>query len=202
MPKVTQEYRDARRSQILGAARRCFLHNGFHETSMQDLFAEAGMSSGAVYLYFASKNDVILAIAEENMRDVLETVHGLAANPPTESLGEALAAVLDVVRKKHSSDMLGGIAVLVWSEVLRNPDLAKRFGAALQQMRADLTDLIRDHRAASPGASQGASPSDTSPEALAAVFMTIIPGFIMQLSLFGPRAVAGVQDAAQAIWPS
>ncbi|HEY0718123.1 MAG TPA: helix-turn-helix domain-containing protein, partial [Streptosporangiaceae bacterium] len=53
MPKVTQQYRDARRDQILSAARRCFLRDGFHVTSMQDLFAESGLSSGAVYRYFA-----------------------------------------------------------------------------------------------------------------------------------------------------
>jgi TetR/AcrR family transcriptional regulator, transcriptional repressor of aconitase len=66
MPKVTHEYRDARRDQILSAARRCFLRNGFHATSVQDLVAESGLSSGAVYRYFASKDDVIIAIAEEH----------------------------------------------------------------------------------------------------------------------------------------
>ena len=82
MPKVSQQYRDARRDQILSAARRCFLRDGFHATSMQDLFAEAGLSSGAVYRYFASKDDVIIAIAEENMRDVVEMIHGVATQQP------------------------------------------------------------------------------------------------------------------------
>jgi AcrR family transcriptional regulator len=194
MPKVSQEYRDARRAQILEAARRCFLRNGFHETSMQDLFTEAGLSSGAVYLYFAGKDDVILAIAEENMREVLATVHGLATSRGQESLGAAISAVLDVIGKKHAADQLGAIAVLVWSEVLRNPALAKRFGASLHQMRTDLAELIREHRA---GAT---TPPDVTPEALAALFMTVIPGYILQLSLFGPRAVTGVRDAVQAIW--
>jgi Bacterial regulatory proteins, tetR family len=43
VPKVSEEYRDARRSQILDAAKRCFLRDGFHETSMQDLFTEVGL---------------------------------------------------------------------------------------------------------------------------------------------------------------
>jgi TetR/AcrR family transcriptional regulator, transcriptional repressor of aconitase len=79
MPKVTQQYRDARRDQILSAARRCFLRDGFHATSMQDLFAEAGLSAGAVYRYFASKEDMIIAIAEENMLDIVDMVHDVAA---------------------------------------------------------------------------------------------------------------------------
>lgn len=195
MPKVSQEYRDARRTQILEAARRCFLRNGFHETSMQDLFAESGLSSGAVYLYFASKQDVILAIAEENMRDVVATLHGLATSRPEGSLGDALSEVLAVVQKKHAEVQLGGIAVLVWSEALRNPDLAKRFNESLQKMRHDLADLIREHQ------DDTTSAGTTTPEALAALFMAIIPGYIMQLSLFGPGVVTGVQEAVRAQWP-
>ena len=84
MPKVSQQYRDARRDQILNAARRCFLRDGFHATSMQDLFAEAGLSSGAVYRYFASKDDVIIAIAEDNMRGVVEMIRDVAAQQPSQ----------------------------------------------------------------------------------------------------------------------
>ena len=52
MPKVSDAHRAARRRQILDAARRRFVRNGFHATSMQDIFAEAGLSAGAVYRYF------------------------------------------------------------------------------------------------------------------------------------------------------
>jgi AcrR family transcriptional regulator len=196
MPKVSQEYRDARRAQILDAARRCFLRNGFHATSMQDLFAASGLSSGAVYLYFASKEDVILAIAEENMRDVVALIHGLATSRPEDGIGAAISEVLDVVRKKHADDQLGGIAVLVWSEALRNPALAKRFDESLRQMRTDFADLVREYQA------HAAATHDATPEALAALFMSIIPGYILQLSLFGPRVVAGVPDALRALWPN
>jgi AcrR family transcriptional regulator len=194
MPKVSQEYRDARRAQILDAARRCFLRDGFHETSMQDLFAESGLSSGAVYLYFPSKQDVIVAVAEENMRDVIAMVHGLATDRPDVSLGAELSGVLELVQKEHKDDQLGRMALLVWAEALRNPVLAKRLDKALQQMRADLVELVQEHQ------TRSTVPSDVTPEALAALFMTIIPGFIMQLSLFGPRAAAGARDAVQALW--
>jgi len=196
VPKVSQQYRDARRAQILDGARRCFLRNGFHATSMHDLFAESGLSSGAVYRYFASKEDVILAIAEENMRDVVSMIRELATKRPQDGVGAALSEVLDVIRTKHADDELGGIAVLVWSEALRNPALAARFDESLQQLRADLTELVREHR------TRSTKRQDTTPEELAALFMTIIPGFILQLSLFGPPAVAGVEDAVRALWPN
>src|SRR6516165_10545869 len=90
VPKVSQQYRDARRDQILDAARRCFLRDGFHATSMQDLFAEASLSSGAVYSYFTSKDDVIVAIAEENMRGVTEMIRTIATQRPVRSVGAVL----------------------------------------------------------------------------------------------------------------
>src|ERR1700761_8578795 len=98
MPKISQQARDARRDQILSAARRCFLRDGFHATSMQDLFAEAGMSSGAVYHYFPSKEAVIIAIAAENMQDVLAMTHVVATHQPGRSVGAVMADLLTTVR--------------------------------------------------------------------------------------------------------
>src|SRR3954464_11109027 len=44
-----------RRSEILSAAQTCFARPGFHQTSMQEICAEAGMSPGNLYRYFRSK---------------------------------------------------------------------------------------------------------------------------------------------------
>jgi TetR/AcrR family transcriptional regulator, transcriptional repressor of aconitase len=195
MPKVSQEYRNARREQILAAAKRCFLRNGFHETSMQDLFAEAGLSSGAVYRYFPGKEDMILAIAEENLRDVTELIHALATNRHGDGLGAALAEVLEVVRDKHAQSELGAMAVLVWSEAVRTPALAKQFDVMLGQMRADLADVVRENQAS------GGLPRAADADALTALLMSIVPGFILQLAIFGHEAVDGVPDAARALWP-
>src|ERR1700744_2230684 len=145
MPKVTQQYRDARRDQILGAARRCFLRDGFHSASMQDLFAEAGLSAGAVYRYFASKDEVIVAIAEENMREVLATVHELASGTPGRSLAEVMAGLMALVRARDAADDLGSMAVLVWAEALRNPALARQLRELLTQMNEELTALVAEH---------------------------------------------------------
>src|ERR1700761_4592062 len=104
MPKISQQARDARRDQILSAARRCFLRDGFHSTSMQDLFAEAGLSAGAVYRYFASKDEVIAAIAEDNMRAVLAMISEVVDEDPGQSVGEVAAAVLTRVQAKDATD--------------------------------------------------------------------------------------------------
>ena len=195
MPKVTHEYRDARRDQILSAARRCFLRNGFHATSMQDLFAESGLSSGAVYRYFASKDDMIIAIAEENMRDVVAMIHDVAGSQPGRPVGTVLADIVKMLQAKDTEDGLAGLALLAWSESLRNPVLARRYADLFAQIHADLTEIARKHQRA------GNLPRQVSAEALAAVFLSIVPGCILQRATLGPAAVEGVPAAVEALWP-
>jgi AcrR family transcriptional regulator len=195
MPKVSQEYRDARREQILSAARRCFLRDGFHQTSMQDLFAEAGLSSGAVYRYFASKDDVVLAIAEENVREVVELIRLLSAGSPGASLGAVLGDVLAVIVQKDRETALAPMALLVWSEVVRNPALAERFRTSIIQLREELADVVRDDQEG------GNLPEEVSPEATAKLFTAIASGFILQLALFGADDIADIPGTAAALWP-
>jgi TetR/AcrR family transcriptional regulator, transcriptional repressor of aconitase len=193
MPKVSQQHRDARREQILAAARRCFLRDGFHATSMQDLFAEAGLSSGAVYSYFASKDDVILAIAEENISGVTDMIHAVAAREPARPVGDVLADILELLRARDSQDGLGKLTVIVWSEAIRNPSLAARFTDLVTQVRASLVEVIRQ--------SPDNLPGEVSADALASALLSLVPGYLLQLALLGPAAVDGVPDAVRALWP-
>ncbi|KAF5993870.1 MULTISPECIES: TetR/AcrR family transcriptional regulator [Streptomyces] len=196
MPKVTQQHMDARREQILDAARRCFLRDGFHSTSMQDLFAEAGLSSGAVYRHFNSKDEMILAIAEENMRDVLDITLAVATNRQGQSMGAVLAELLDVIRAKSVEGQdVAGLAVLVWGEAMRNRSLARKLDHLLGRIRVNLITLVRDHQ------ESGVLPTNATAEAIASTMLSILPGYILQVALLNPAVVAEVPDAVRALWP-
>ncbi len=195
MPRVSQQHRDARRDQILSAARRCFLRDGFHATSMQDLFAESGLSAGAVYRYFAGKDDVILAIAEDNMHEVLALINQVATADPGRSAGEVVADALALIQAKHDADGVGGTAVLVWSEALRNPELAAKLRALLAGMLDDFTRLAADHQRA------GDLPGGVAPGAIARALVALMAGSILQLTILGPDAVSDIADAVRALWP-
>ena len=65
MPKLTPSSQQERRQRILDAAARCFDRGGFHATTIPDICAEAGVSTGAVYTWFDSKAAIVVALAEE-----------------------------------------------------------------------------------------------------------------------------------------
>lgn len=81
MPKLKPDTQRARREHILDAAELCFARSGFHRTTMQDICKGAGISPGALYLYFGSKEDLIAGIAERDRAEFATRFAALAAAP-------------------------------------------------------------------------------------------------------------------------
>jgi len=61
-----------RRQQILDAAVRVFAKNGFYNSKVLDVAREAGVANGTVYLYFPSKDDILMSIFEEQMSELID----------------------------------------------------------------------------------------------------------------------------------
>ena len=80
MPKVSQEHRDARRAQILQAAAACFERKGYQRTTMADIIKESGLSAGAIYVYFAGKQDIVRAVAQESVTARVEAITAQAGD--------------------------------------------------------------------------------------------------------------------------
>ncbi len=66
------EQDNAKRTQILDGARKCFLANGFDGASMNDIVAAAGVSKGTVYTYFTSKESLFAAMVFQDKRHQAE----------------------------------------------------------------------------------------------------------------------------------
>lgn len=196
MPRVSQQYKDEQRAEILAAARRCFVRNGFHRTSMQDVFTEAGKSAGAVYRYFPKKEDMIVGVATQNLDDIAEVLRAaLAGGDGERGVGQVMAELLEAVIERHRDRQLAATALMVWSEALRNPALAERLDAAAAGMSQDMAALVRERQRA--GAWTGASA-----DAIAQVILAVLPGFLLNLALAGPDGVTGFPDAVRALWPA
>src|SRR5260370_17901854 len=63
-----------RQTQILDAALICFGKRGFHQASMHDISAEAGISVGLIYRYFENKEAVISAMADRHKKEIQELI--------------------------------------------------------------------------------------------------------------------------------
>ncbi|SCF43819.1 transcriptional regulator, TetR family [Micromonospora purpureochromogenes] len=179
MPRVSDAHLAARRQQILDAARRCFLRDGFHNTSMQDVIAEAGLSVGAVYRYFPSKNDLITSIAQSVIGGADAVFAELAAAEPPLPLVEALDRALTYVDAQAGEDGILPLAIQVWSESLRDPALAVFVNATYSGFRDRFTLLARRAREA------GELPPDADPEAVGTALFGLVPGYLMQKVLTG-----------------
>jgi AcrR family transcriptional regulator len=66
MPKISEERRTERREQILEGARRCFAENGYEGATVTRLEREVGLSRGAIFNYFPSKEDLFIELAERD----------------------------------------------------------------------------------------------------------------------------------------
>jgi AcrR family transcriptional regulator len=188
---------EARREQILAAARRCFTRDGFHATSMQDLIDEAGISAGGVYRHFASKDEIVLAIALDNLGEVVRFLEELGGSDnELPSMGAALGSVMRLILAKHDNQGVAGLAVLVWGEVLRDEHLAAEFKKVLRALQGDLARQVAGLQ------SRGLLADTIAPEVFGRAFFAVIPGFLLQLAVFGPRYVRDLPAAVEAMWPA
>lgn len=81
-PHLTRaERRDQQIRRVLEAAKKCFVSFGFQGASMQQICSEAGMSPGALYRYFSSKEAIIEAIAEADRAEDAKLFARVLQNP-------------------------------------------------------------------------------------------------------------------------
>ncbi len=161
MPRVSEEHLAGRRAQILDAARECFTRNGFHSTSMQDILSEAGMSAGAVYRYFPSKEAIIAAIAGDAVRALRAAFEGEDDVPVVELVARAVAAV----ERRMAVDDVGRLALQVWSEGARSEPLRRELSHAVRETRETLRRRLEP--------THGPAARD-----VAAVIVSMLPGYV------------------------
>lgn len=192
MPKITEEQAIKRRQQIVDAAYRCFARKGFHNATMRDIYAEAGLSPGAIYHYFKSKEEIIEASFAFDYERGLPVFERAAANP------HALAALDDLLEfffaGLESAAALGADRVNIqgWGEALHNPRLLAPLHNSLCDFRDQLAQLIRHGQAA------GQIDPRINPESMGEVILSTYLGLYLQKALIPELDVGRYKDAAMA----
>ncbi|GAA2828033.1 TetR family transcriptional regulator [Kribbella solani] len=195
MPKVTEEHRLARRAQIVAAARTCVIEDGFHKTTMADVIRASGLSAGAVYGYFKSKEEIVAAIAEDALSTVDELFdHILDTGAPLTPLAAMEATIEHVVTIAEAP---GGdvtrVGIQAWSESLRNEAIRAVAKGKYVRLRGHFLEIARRAQA------DGTLDPDVDPECVAQVMFGMIPGFILQRLIIGDVTPASYQAGLRAL---
>jgi AcrR family transcriptional regulator len=181
MPKVTEEHRLARRQQIVAAARRCVIEQGFHKTTMAEVIRESGLSAGAVYGYFKSKEEIVAAIADDALSAVDELFQKVLATEepltPLAALEMALNHVVAVAERPDGD--VTRVAIQAWAEALRNPAIMETAQGKYCQLRENFEAVARRAQA------DGTVDPDVDPRYIGQVLFGFLPGFILQRLILG-----------------
>jgi TetR/AcrR family transcriptional regulator, repressor for uid operon len=111
------EKREVQTLRIMDAAKKCFVRSGFRGASMHEICAEAGMSPGALYRYFPSKESIIEAISETQRREELAILARMGDGP--DLMEGFMSAVMAHIRHVHASGF-GPLFTEIRAESLRN----------------------------------------------------------------------------------
>lgn len=185
MPRLTPQRRAMRREQVLSAAVRVVIRSGYQGLTMADVVAESGLSTGAVYGYFDSREALLAAVADKQFGRLGALLDGfLAADPSAPPPGpaevvRALAEVVDALRSTPEGD-LAVVAVQVWGEAVRGGTVAEIMHARIGQLESRLI------RVAQRWLDAGVVPAGTDPRHVARVVLAMLPGYLLQSLILGP----------------
>ena len=135
------------RAQILQAALSCFAGKGYHQTSMDDIVAESGLSKGALYWHFKSKQELFLSLVETYMSAYSqEAAHAWQEEmPATEKIRAYMKFFVD------SSEQLlpfFRVTIDVWAQTSEDEQLRAIFDQMLTDLQQQLGALIDEGVAA------------------------------------------------------
>ena len=146
-----------KRDRILAAAERIFARHGFFAARVTEIAKEAGVADGTIYLYFKSKDDLLISWFEHRMKQVNEELRATIERvPPEEQLRAFITRYLELVHDEPAAAEVLTIELRQSTKFMKeyeNPqfaDFLRTLGAlvAAEQQRGQLEPGIPSHVAA------------------------------------------------------
>jgi len=174
-----QDVSEERKDQILEAATRVFTQRGFDEARMDDIVAEAGLSKGALYWYFESKEALITAIVDRVFD--WESAHMREIIASDETAPRKIEALIEItVQDLGKMKPLMPILFEFWSLSLRKESVNQ----AIKRYYQRFLDLIE------PVIQQGIAAGDFRPmnvSQTAITFGAVFEGTMLMWAYFPDR---------------
>jgi AcrR family transcriptional regulator len=176
MPRVSEAHSDAQRKTILDAAVRCFAERGFHRSTMRDVIREAGMSAGALYLYFKSKDELIEAIAESRHRRENQWIVAALDRDSFEESLHALFGSFASLLTNPRAEQDRRLNVQLWAEAVLDPKINASVLSGIEAPTKLLTNFFKAAQR------RGRLPRQMNCRALSRVLVALYQGLLLQVS--------------------
>ncbi len=180
---------DERRAAIVAAARAVMARRGIAGTTVRDVAAELGTSSGLIHHYYASMDDLLAEAFEEAARaDLVEVLEGLSQG---RDAVEKLAMFFDTYdrgMRDGSGDFGMQIWLDAWAEAARRPALRRTSRRLNEEWQSALARIIRE------GIDDGQMTCD-EPDASAWRVLSLLDGLILQVVAHGDVLTRAQADA-------
>ncbi len=177
VPRVSQDQLDARRQEILGAARACFARHGYEGATVRRLEEATGLSRGAIFHHFRDKDSLFLAVAEDDAAAMVATV---ARNGLVQVMRDLLARAV-------SPDTTGWLGSQL--EVSRRLRTDPAFASRWAQRSAAIAEATRDRLARQREA--GVLREDIDIDVLAQFLELAYDGLVLHLAMGRPAGDLG-----------
>ncbi|MCU1480270.1 MAG: TetR/AcrR family transcriptional regulator [Subtercola sp.] len=196
MPKVTDEYREARRHEIARAALRLFAQKGFQATSMSDIIAESGLSAGAIYGHYKSKDELIHKAISDIVQFRLDAVGSLDAAQPLDP-GQLLRRFVSIM-----SDEVGDLGLLlqVWAQAALDPTSRQATDSIGAHLRRVFESFLADWYVRGLGQAEADARGDAA--LFAPLYVSLVQGYVIQSTIFESFDRDAYFAAASALQPA
>jgi len=140
---------DQTKERIVDAAYRALVKQGYHETSMKDIAAEAGVAPGLAHYYFETKEDLLVATIERACQPVMEAWRQAGMNltgPLPEDADPMVVARMGFELAKEELRTYRGLFLLTFDMFgvgLHNPKIAAAVRAFIDERRAFIARITQ-----------------------------------------------------------
>jgi AcrR family transcriptional regulator len=173
LPVLAPEQKEERRNNIVQAAWRCAAGKGFRELTIDEICEEAGVSKGSFYLYFASKEELLVALLEDEAAGrltILEALESVSAG-----VGRLQAFARAMLERAEDPARVQVLADL-WATVGNAGPVRDAFSSSVQARRNVLRGWIDE-------AVNAEELVDLPPNALASILIALGDGLLLHAAL-------------------
>jgi AcrR family transcriptional regulator len=179
---TAQTEKRSSRERLLEAAAKVFAERGYEAASVDEIAAAAGLSKGAVYWNFSSKDELFHALLEERIdRQIEETAEILRSAPTDRPIDPEVANRWEAMLGRERELML--LSQEHWARAVRDPELRGRYAERQARLRDVLANGMRARVRRT-----GAPPFSTPAADVATAYLALANGLALQ-RLVDPEGV-------------